>query len=584
MVFRCLSAVFLAALLSHAVRAQEPADVIYLNGRIWTADAARTWASALAIREGKLVFVGPDSGARALAGPHSSVVDLRGKMVLPGFCDSHSHPVSSGLELGQLHLGGARSRQEIEEKIRAYASSHPELGWIVGGGWELPAWPNGTPTRQDLDALIPDRPAFLTTSDAHTAWVNSLALQLAGIDESTSDPSGGRIERDGSGVPSGLLREEAIALVAAKLPPESDESYREGALRGLRMAASFGITTVHEANASEPVLRAYAALEKEGLLTARIVAALQTDAAQGPTQVPRLVEQRDRWTSALLKPRAAKLFIDGVIESRTAALLEPYHGHPGQRGISSWAPESLGPTVRALDAAGFQLHAHTIGDRAVREMLDAIESAQKAHGRRDARHHLSHLQLIDDADLPRFRRLGVLANVQPLWAHRDIFIRDLTEPVLGPARSARMYPLGGLHASGAVLVAGSDWSVSSMNPLEGIEVALTRQDPSGAEDEPWLPEQRLDLPTILAAYTINGAYLSFSEGETGSLEVGKWADLVVLEDDLFEVEPRAVGEVRVAWTLLAGRNVYTRPTAERRGSRAARTASHERHRAVSTHR
>jgi predicted amidohydrolase YtcJ len=550
-----LRAVLMAAFSFLGVQAQ-PADTVYLNGRLWTADAVRSWASALAIREGRLVFVGEDEGARIFIGADTEVRDLGGRMVLPGFCDSHSHPVSSGIELGQLNLSDAAGRREIEDQITAYAAQHPELEWIVGGGWSLPAWPGGMPTRQELDALVPDRPAYLTTSDAHTAWVNSKALAAAGVTRDTPDPPGGRIERDKGGWPNGLLRESAISLVSAKLPPETPQSYREGALRGLQMAAGFGITTIHEANATEEILQAYAGLQDEGRLTARIVAALQTDPAAGTAQVEALKARRERWTKSLLQPRAAKIFADGVIESGTAALLEPYLGSAGDRGILNWSPEQLRSTVVALDAAGFQVHAHAIGDRGIREVLDALQAAQRSNGRRDARHHLAHLQLIDPADLPRFRQLGALANVQPLWAYRDAFIRDLTEPVLGPERSSALYPLGSLHSSGAILVAGSDWSVTSMNPLQAIEVALTRQAPDANGGDPWLPEQRLDLPTILAAYTINGAYLSFLEKETGSLEAGKWADLVVLEKDLFEVAPDEIGEVKVLWTLLAGKTVH----------------------------
>lgn len=554
-----LNAVVVAAFLLSEVLAQQPADTVLLGGRVWTGDAARSWASALAIRDGRLLYVGDDTGARALIGAGTEVVALNGEMVVPGFCDSHSHPVSSGLELGQLHLGEARTRAEIEEQIRAYSAAHPELAWIVGGGWEMTAWPGASPTRQDLDALIPDRPAFLTTSDAHTAWVNSKALEMTGLSRDTADPSGGRIERDAGGEPDGLLREEAIALVADKLPKETPEAYREGALRGLRMAARFGITTVHEADATPEILQAYEELEKQGLLTARVVAALHTEPSRGPEQVAELRELRQRFGSSMIAPRAAKIFADGVMESRTAALLQPYTGYPQERGIMNWEPEALRAMVVALDAASFQVHTHAIGDRAIRETLDAIEAAGKANGPRDARHHIAHLQLIDSADIPRFRRLGVLANVQPLWAYRDPFIRDLTEPVLGPERSAAMYPLASLVASGAVVVAGSDWSVSSMNPLEAMEVAVTRQNPAGGDSEPWIPEQRLRLPEILAAYTINGAYLSFLESETGSLEVGKWADLVVLDQDLFEVPPGRLGEVRVVLTMLAGKAVYRAP-------------------------
>lgn len=551
-----LNAAVLAAFLFSTAWAREHADTVLLGGRIWTGDGARSWATALAISHGRLIYVGDDTGARSLVGEATEVIALDGKMVVPGFCDSHTHPVSSGLELGQLHLGEAKSRAEIENRIRDYAVANSELPWIVGGGWELTAWPGASPTRQDLDSLIPDRPAFLTTSDAHTAWVNSKALELAGITSKTADPKGGRIDRDAAGEPSGLLREEAIALVADQLPEESPEAIRAGALRGLQMAARFGITSLHEANATPEILRAYRELEDQGRLTARVVAALETDAARGPEQVEELGRLRRQFASTLVQPRAAKIFADGVLESRTASLLQPYTGYPAESGILNWTPEALRSMVIALDAAGFQVHTHAIGDRAIRVTLDAIEAAQEVNGRRDARHHIAHLQLIDPSDIPRFRRLGVLANVQPLWAYRDPFIRDLTEPVLGPERSEAMYPLASLAGSGAVLVAGSDWSVSSMNPLEAMEVAVTRQNPSGGDPGPWIPEQRLSLPEILAAYTINGAYLSFLERETGSLEVGKWADLVVLEHDLFEVPVADLGEVRILLTMLAGKPVY----------------------------
>lgn len=548
-----VNAVLWAAFFCFAAVAQPAADTVLRGGRIWTADPDRSWASALAISEGRLAYVGPN--ADAFVGPSTEVIELRGRMVVPGFTDSHTHPASSGLEMGQLSMGEARDRATIEKMISEYAQAHPELEWVVGGGWETPAWP-GDPTRQDLDALIPDRPAFFTTSDAHSAWVNTKALEMAGLDRFTSNPPGGVIERDAQGQPSGMLREEAISLVARHIPPEPPAKWRQGAAYGLAMANRFGITTVQEANATTEVLQAYAELEKEGRLTARVVCALQTEVAAGPAQVDHLRAQRRRWSSPGIRPLAVKIFADGVMESRTAALLEPYTGHPDERGILYWSPEALQATVIALDAAGFQVHTHAIGDRAVRETLNALEAARKANGVRDARHHIAHLQLVDPADIPRFARLDVLANIQPLWAHRDAFVRDLTEPVLGPRRSQAMYAFSSLQRSGATLVAGSDWSVSSMNPLQAMEVALTRRGPEEGQGEAWTPEERLDLSTILAAYTINGAYLSFQEEETGSLEVGKWADLVILERDLFTVAPWEIGEVGVVMTMLAGRPVY----------------------------
>lgn len=552
-----LGALFVACWLWGNAQAQPVAETVYRGGEIWMGDPFRRWATALAVRQGRLVAVGGEHEVSPWIGPETEVVDLEGAMVVPGFCDSHTHPVTSGLELGQLVLGEVQTAEALEQAIRDYARAHPERPWIVGGGWSLPLFPTGGPTRHDLDRLIPDRPVFLTTSDAHTAWVNSRALAVAGLDARSVDPPGGRIERDAAGFPNGLLRESAIALVASHLPTESRESYREGARQGLRLAAQYGITTLHEANATPEVLQAYADLEEEGALTSRVVAALSTDPALGLEQVATLRQQRQRWGRPRLQPRAVKLFVDGVLESGTAALLDPYRPPGHDHGILNWSASDLAAIVAELEAEGFQIHLHTIGDAAVRQALDAFEQSAKQRGRwGDLRHHLAHLQLIAPSDLARFRRLGVIANLQPLWACRDAFIRDLTEPVLGEERSARLYPFGDLHRAGALLVAGSDWSVSSMNPLLGIEVALTRREPDQGEGPAWLPEQRLDLPTLLSAYTLHGAYLSFSEHETGSLEVGKWADFVVLEKNLFDLPSHEVGEVRVLRTVVEGRTVF----------------------------
>jgi hypothetical protein len=536
----------------------QPADLVLKNGEVYTLDASRSWAQALAARDGRLVYVGTNGGAESFIGPETEVLDLDGKMVLPGFHDSHVHPASGGLELLLCDLNQAGSIDEVSQRITAYSSEHPKLEWIIGGGWQMPLFAAGQPNREQLDKLVPDRPAFLTSSDAHTAWVNTRALDLAGIDKDTEDPPGGKLDRDIEGRPTGLLREEAITLVSRLLPASTDDEYRQGLIAGLALANSYGITSLIEANATPPIVKAYRDLSADGLLSARVVAALSTDAKQGLEQVQALQEVRDSFRDPLLRATSVKVYADGVIEAHTAALLEPYLDQ-SHKGITIWPDDRYQDLISELEKAGFQIHVHAIGDRAVRLTLDSFQQAKARHGKNDLRHHIAHLQLVSPTDIPRFRELGVVANFQPLWAYNDTFIQDLTVPVLGSARSQHLYILKSFHKQGVTIVGGSDWSVTSINPLEAIQVGMTRLDPDDPSVAPLLPEQAMDLSDLLAAYTINGAYGMHQQTDTGSLEVGKYADLVVLEENLFEIPPTRIGQVRVLLTMLGGKIVYRRP-------------------------
>jgi len=537
-----------------------PADLVLRNGRIYTLDDARTWAEALAIDDGRIVFVGPDAGVDALVGPETRFVDLEGRMVLPGFHDSHVHPVSGGVELGQCDLNGLATREGLFAAIEECAARTPDEEWLVGGGWDLPLFPGANPHRSDLDRLSPGQPAYLSSADGHSTWVNSLALDIAGIDATTPDPPNGRIERDPkTGEPTGTLRESASALVSKHLPPLEPEDYVEGLKRALRMANGFGITSLIEASARDRTLEAYAALARSEELTARVRVSLTVDESKDESQVDELIQMRARYQADGIRADAAKIFADGVIESGTAALLEPYLDF-GHRGELNFTPEVLDRIVSRLDKEGFQVHVHAIGDRAIRASLDAFEKARSANGQRDSRHHISHIELFHPDDIPRFRSLGVVANFQPLWAFADSYITDLTEPQLGPERSRWLYPIKSLKDSGAVLAAGSDWSVSSMNPLDAVQVAVTRRDLTAPPGPSWIPEERVDLDTILAAYTRGGAYLQHEEALTGSLEVGKRGDLIVLEKNLFDVPETEIHRVRVLLTLLDGKEVFRDPS------------------------
>ena len=538
---------------------EPPADLLLTHGAIYTLDAARSWAEAVAVRGGKIAYVGTDAGAAAFRGPATRVVDLGGRMVLPAFHDSHVHPVTGGVELGLCDVNGSKTREELFEKIRRYAAAHPKSPWIVGGGWDLPLFPGANPTAAQLDALVPDRPAAISAADGHSTWVNSRALAVAGVTRATPDPVNGRIERDAQGNPSGTLRESAARLVTKHLPETTPAEYAEGLRRGLEMANRFGIVSLVEADATDDVIAAYADAEKRGRLPARVVASLAVSTTRGPEQVAELVRKRREFTRGRLRATAAKIFADGVIESETAALLAPYLDRPDWAGKPNLEPEAFVRLATALDKEGFQIHVHAIGDRAVRMTLDALEAARRANGLRDARPLVAHLELIDPADIPRFRALGVIADFQPLWAFADPYIRDLTLPRLGPERSKWIYPIGSVAANGAVVAGGSDWSVSSMNPLDAIEVAVRRRDLGDVESPAFLPEQEISLPEALAAYTSAGAYAAFEENVSGSLEAGKAADLVVLDRNLFEIPAARIHETKVLWTLLEGNEVWRDP-------------------------
>jgi hypothetical protein len=534
---------------------REPADLVLRSGKVYTMDDARSWATAVAVRGGEIVFVGDDPSVAEHIGPATEVIDLDSGMVLPGFHDSHVHPVTGGIELAQCNLNGLDTREKVKEAIARHAAENPEDAWIVGGGWDLPLFPGANPDRRELDEIVSDRPVYLSSADGHSAWVNSRALEIAGVAASTPDPPNGRIERDVSGEPRGTLRESAMGLVSRHLPPLDPGDYVEGLKRALAMANGFGITSLVEASASEPVLEAYRTLSEAGELTARVRVSLAVDEAKDESQVDTLLARRERYRGPRLRADAAKIFADGVIESHTAALLEPYLDVP-HRGELNFPPARLEPLVERLDREGFQVHVHAIGDGAIRAALDAIEKARKANGIRDSRHQIAHIQLFDPADIPRFRELGVVADFQPLWAYADTYITELTEPVLGAERSRWLYPIKSVVDSGAVVAAGSDWSVSSMNPLDAIQVAVTRRALTAGDGPAWIPEERVDLDTMLAAYTRSGAFVQHQENLVGTIETGKRADLVVLDENLFDLPAHEIHRVNVRLTVLDGKIVY----------------------------
>lgn len=548
------------------------ADLVFQGGAVFTANTVRSRARAVAVKDGRILAVS-SGDLDDLIGPETEVVDLAGRMLVPGFQDAHAHPVWGGLDMLRCDLAELDTAAEYLEKIAKYAASHPQDEWVLGGGWQMSAFPGGTPTAAALDTVVSGRPAFLPNRDGHGAWVNSEALRRAGIDRNTPDPADGRIERDAEGNPTGTLHEGAMGLVNRLLPEEPLERLTEALLVGQKYLHSFGITAWQDAivgsygDAGDPA-PAYLAAAAAGTLTARVVGAIWWDRAQGLEQIPSLVERRDNYRGGRFAATSIKVMQDGVAENFTASMLEPYcdgHGHfADNSGISFVDPAVLNEAVPLLDAAGFQVHFHAIGDRAVRECLDAVEHAIARNGRGDNRHHIAHIQVVHPDDIARFRDLDVAANMQSLWATLEPQMVDLTLPFLGETRSAWQYPFGDLLRSGAVLAAGSDWSVSSPNPMAAIHVAVNRKAAPGFEEgeyDAFLPEQAIDLATSLTAYTAGSAWVNHLDRDTGTIEVGKFADLALLDRDPFEEPADEIGATRVLQTFVEGERVYAADSA-----------------------
>ncbi|MFD9123883.1 amidohydrolase [Kitasatospora sp. NPDC059571] len=539
------------------------ADLVFTHGPVHTNDSARTRAGGLAVTGERITAVGHDD-VRELIGPNTEVVDLSGKLLLPGFQDAHIHAVFGGLELAECDLTGTVGVDEYLKRIREFAQAHPEREWITGSGWSMESFAGGLPSRELLDGVIADRPVYLTNRDHHGAWVNTRALELAGVTRHTPDPADGRIEREADGTPSGVLQEGAAGLVARLVPARTAADRLAGLLRAQELLHSLGITGWQDALLGEfhgqaDPSDAYLTAARDGSLTARVTGALWWDREQGAEQIPGLVARRKELSDGRFRAGSVKIMQDGIAENFTAAMSSPYLDGCGcataNSGLSFVDPAALRSHVTELDALDFQVHFHALGDRAVREALDAVAAARAANGHRGTRHHLAHLQVVHPDDIARFARVGAVANIQPLWAAHEPQMDELTIPFLGPERASWQYPFGSLLRAGATLAAGSDWPVSSPDPLAGIHVAVNRTEPGATHGRVFLPEQRLDLATAVAAYTAGSAHVNGVD-DAGVLAVGRLADLVVLDRDLFTAPAAEIAEARVLETYVGGTRVY----------------------------
>jgi predicted amidohydrolase YtcJ len=543
--------------------AAEPADRVFHNGKIYTVDERRSWAEAVAITAGRITYVGDSTGAANHTGEKTELIDLDGQMMLPGFFDCHVHLATGGLQELECNLAGTRGRDEALTAVRDYvAGLDPETdGWIRGSGWDIGHITS--PRKEWLDEIEPDRPIYLNCADGHSAWVNSKALELAGITDDTPNPLHGEIHRaPKTGEATGRLQDYATSLVKMVMPEPSPADRTARLEAGIRLAHRFGITSIIEPGLDGHMLEPYLALADRGELNIRLRAAMSPINWQPGSfrdEIHDFVEQRHHHRRDLIDVDSVKMYVDGVVEYGSAALLEPYvRDDFNEKSEPFYPQEQFNEYVTWLDSRGIQVHTHAIGDRGVRMVLNAYQAAREANGDTDNRHHICHLQMIDPSDVPRFAELNVMATFQPFWAYESAHL-PLYRAVLGEERARRThYLLGSVQRAGGRLVGGSDWFVTSMNPLDAISVGVRRMDPELADGAaPVLnPSERVDLATMIAAYTINGAYANHREADLGSIEAGKLADLVVLDRNLFEVPATEIAEAKVQLTLFEGEPVY----------------------------
>lgn len=539
----------------------EPADLVMVNGGIYTMDPADPWAEAMAIRDGLIVAVGSNEDVGPLTGPRTRIVDLTGRMALPGFHDVHIHPLGGGYTLLGCSLLDLPSVDAILDQLKTCAQKQPE-GWLHGVGFDLSLFPGAAMDKAMLDEWFPDRPVYLTASDGHSGWVNSKALETAGIEADTPNPRGGEIVRDpATGEATGTLRDTAMNLFDALLPAKTLETD----VAALRAAQDYltplGVTSIIEIAGSTRDWDAFQAMERAGDLHLRVNSSLVYGpyAEYPPEDFESIWAGREQYRSELINTDSIKLFLDGGLEGQSAALVEPYLVDPPHKGKLNFAPDELDRLVTRFDSEGIQVHMHAIGDRAVREGLDAVQAALEANGQRDNRHHITHLQLVHPDDYPRFAKLNVTANFQALWAYPDTWIMKLNLPVVGQARVDRMYPIASILRAGGRIAGSSDWDVSSANPLDAIETAIRRQDANQPSGPILNANERVDLPTMLRAYTVNGAWLMHHERSTGALRPAMQADVAVLDRSLFGIPATEINEAKVVMTVFGGKVVFEAP-------------------------
>jgi predicted amidohydrolase YtcJ len=539
------------------------ADIILIHGKVYTLNAAQPWAQAVAIRDGKIVQVGDDTEIQKLY-QGKETIDAAGRLVLPGFVDSHIHFLDGSVSLGRVNLAGAENVADIQKRLREYGAGHPGKDWIRGRGWDYAMFGAAAlPHKKDLDKVFPDRPAFIEGYDGHTYWANSKALTLAGVTKKTPDPVNGVIVRDPkTGEPTGALKESAAELVA-RITPKLTRDEKLAALRtGMKWANENGLTRVHSAGGDFEELDLFDELRSHGEQTVRFYIAYFLNPPELRSKDLDTIEAaRKKYHDEWIDTDAVKMMVDGVIESHTAAMLAPYSDDALAKGKLFWDPQKYMAAVAELDKRGFQLFTHAIGDYGIRTALDAYENAEKANHTQDRRSRIEHIESIDSADVPRFGKLGVIASMQPLHSYPNFDTLNVWARNIGPDRASRAWVWKSIAAAGGRLSFGSDWPVVTLNPWEGVQTAVTRQTTQGKPEAGFVPEQRLTVAETIEGYTLGAAYAGRREKTEGSIEPGKLADLIVVSQNLFEIDPHRIVDTKVVTTIVGGRVVY-RPDAK----------------------
>ena len=543
------------------------ADIVFTGGAVYRVTDSDPWATAVAISKNRITYVGDDAGAISSIGPNTIVVKLNGKMLLPGFQDAHVHPVDSGMTYNQCAVFDLPELEDLLDAIKTCVDERPNAEWIVGAGWYVSTFaPTGRPPKGLLDAIAPDIPITLLSNAAHTVWANSAAIKRAGITSETKDPEGGRIDRDSeSGEPSGSFQESAMPLIQSFEPAITLKERIAGLAYAQQLFHSYGITGVHDSYVEVSRETAYSNMEaytafsdQEGLKMHVVAAMLYDPTLPLEPQIELFKSLRDSADRNHVNATAVKILVDGVATSYSAAMLEPYADRldEGIKGTPLIPRADLIDLVTRLDALGFQIHFHSIGDAATHYSLDALEVARTQNGLRDSRHHLSHIMAWDPTDFNRMADLDAIANFQALWASKGTHYEEITYVRMGEERSKYLYPINSLHKLGVHLAFGSDWYVTSANPLLAIEVAVTRLEPGGNSTDPLLPAEAIDLATAIRAATLGSAYGNFLNKDTGSIEVGKLADLIVIDSNLFDIPTSDLSKARVMLTLFGGEVVF----------------------------
>jgi len=548
----------------------ERASIVVRGGSIYTGRRDGAIAEALAISGDRILAVGSRATIDGYIGKSTQVVDLRGGMLLPGFIDTHTHFVWGSLDITRVDLSDAMTPAEIERRLRVYVRTHPHEAWILGGNWQYDAFSEsgGLPTKALLDRIVPDRPVALDSFDGHSMWLNSRALALVGITRNTPDPRQngrvmGTIVRDPhTGEPTGMLKEGAVELAVAVIPKPPKERLLSLLRDGMRSANTRGVTTVFNATGSLDEMDLYQTLFERGELTLRTTTAYANlDSGVRHTlseqELAAFEEARRRYTGDWVRAGAIKFFMDGVIETHTAGMLAPYANRPGFKGDKYYPQSEFTRMVIELDKRGFAVMTHAIGDGSVRETIDAYAAAEAAHGPRDRRWRIEHIETCSPHDVPRFAQLGVIASMQPYhFCCHDAKGDDPWSRNLGSARWGEGFVWRDITDSGAVMIHGSDWPVVTIDPFIGLYSGLTREDPQGQPAGGWFPKQRLHLNELLAGYTRNASYAGFMEDRIGTLEVGKRADFVAIDRDLRRVSPHDVLHTEIRMTAVGGNVVF----------------------------